>query len=118
MAEPPPPGPPPFFNFEALSKATWRDGDVVISVPGKSGTTWTMNIVHQLREGGDPDFEDLYKEVKWLEFAMPKQTTSDILNELDEMPSTRHRAFKTHFSPPFLPYVEPEEVFSFFFLGD
>ena len=27
----------------------WREGDIVVSVPGKSGTTWTMNIVHQLR---------------------------------------------------------------------
>ena len=23
---------------------------MVVSVPAKSGTTWTMNIVHQLRE--------------------------------------------------------------------
>ena len=177
-------GKPPNFwiNPEARKKMEWRDDDIVVSVPAKSGTTWTMNIVHQLREvrreggkrrgeergvrkwgrrwsgemmillclgqqrvgqlgqcpsikggggrkggrrggnkggdsfslllfpfpfsclpfppfplsplpfffsfhfiphcsflslfqGGDPDFEDIYKEVKWIEFAMPYQST-------------------------------------------
>ena len=40
-----------------------------MSVPAKSGTTWMMNIVHQLRTGGDPGFKDIYIEVPWLEFV-------------------------------------------------
>src|SRR5262249_38320023 len=58
-----------WIDAEIQQRVEWRDGDVVVSVPVKSGTTWTMNIVHQLREGGDPHFEDLYVEVPWLELV-------------------------------------------------
>jgi hypothetical protein len=75
----------------------WRDGDIVVSVPPKSGTTWTMNIVHQLREGGDRDFDDLYVEVPWLEFIpTPTSTQQDQLEYFASMTSERRRAFKTH----------------------
>ena len=33
------------------NRVRWRDGDIVVSVPAKSGTTWTMNIVHHLDSG-------------------------------------------------------------------
>ena len=56
----PPPGPPPWINDTIQQRIEWRDGDIVVSVPPKSGTTWTMNIVHQLRSGGDPSFADIY----------------------------------------------------------
>jgi hypothetical protein len=86
----------------------WRDGDVVVSVPVKSGTTWTMNIVHQLREGGDPNFEDLYVEVPWLELVPgPSVTREQRLAKLDRMPRGRRRAFKTHSPPGPLPYRVP-----------
>jgi hypothetical protein len=88
----------------------WRDGDVVISVPAKSGTTWTMNIVHQLRSGGDPEFEDIYVEVPWLEFVeRPGQPQDELLTRWRELPKTPRRAFKTHSAPPDLPYIEPGE---------
>ena len=33
--------------------------DVVVAVPGKSGTTWLMHMAHQLRmEAAPPDFDD------------------------------------------------------------
>jgi DNA-binding HxlR family transcriptional regulator len=32
-----------------------------------SGTTWTMNIVYQLREKGSRNFDDIYEELKWIE---------------------------------------------------
>ena len=35
---------PPWIRSEIQAKVEWRDQDVVISVPPKSGTTWTMNI--------------------------------------------------------------------------
>lgn len=37
-----------------------RSSDVFISTYAKCGTTWTMQIVHQLRSGkGDMDFEEV-----------------------------------------------------------
>ena len=65
----PPAGPPPWINDTMQQKIEWRNGDIVVSVPPKSGTTWMMNIVHQLRSGGDPAFADIYHEVPWLEFV-------------------------------------------------
>ncbi len=89
-------------------EVAWRDGDIVISVPVKSGTTWTMNIVHQLRSGGDADFVDVYAEVRWLEFVpSPDARREELLAAFEDLPRERRRAFKSHSSPPDLPYVAP-----------
>lgn len=104
------PEPPiPWFALDIQQRVRWRDGDIVISVPAKSGTTWTMNIVHQLRSGGDPDLEDVYVEVPWLEFLPgPDSTSDDVVARIDAMPTHRRRAFKTHSPPPVLPFIETE----------
>ncbi|MCB2049249.1 MAG: sulfotransferase domain-containing protein [Novosphingobium sp.] len=103
--------PPPFWiQPEIQEKITWRDGDVVISVPPKSGTTWTMNIVYQLFAGGTADFRDVYEEVPWIEFvARPDQTDREVLDRLDAMPTDRRRAFKTHSAPPVVPFIPAGE---------
>ena len=109
-AEAPPPagGPPPWIDVETQQRVEWRDGDVVVSVPGKSGTTWMMNIVHQLRTGGDPSFRDVYEEIPWLELVeRPGQTPEERLARWRSLPTTRRRGFKTHAAPPVLPYVAP-----------
>tara|TARA_R110002050_G_scaffold29941_3_gene76707 strand:- start:53 stop:208 length:156 start_codon:yes stop_codon:yes gene_type:complete len=42
------------------------------------------NLVHQLRERGDPDFKDIYVEVPWLEFAhYPEESSADIAKRID-----------------------------------
>lgn len=98
---------PPWINPEIHKKVVWRDGDVVISVPPKSGTTWTMNIVHQLLTGGRSDFRDIYEEVPWLEFVShPEQTHQAVLDRIDAMPIDRRRAFKTHSPPPGVPLIK------------
>lgn len=106
----PEPGMPGWVNPEIQQQIQWRDGDVVISVPVKSGTTWMMNIVHQLREGGDPDLDDVYAEVPWLELVpAPGTPRETLVAQIDNMPAHRRRAFKTH-SPPApgpLPYHAP-----------
>ncbi|MEM9460008.1 MAG: sulfotransferase domain-containing protein [Myxococcota bacterium] len=100
----------PWFDYELQRQVPWRDGDVIVSVPHKSGTTWTMNIVHQLRTGGDPELEDLYVEVPWLELLSSHQDTrSRRLERWAALPTSLPRAFKTHASPPQLPYIEPGE---------
>ncbi|HZF30312.1 MAG TPA: sulfotransferase domain-containing protein [Gammaproteobacteria bacterium] len=103
-----PPRGPGWIDVDIQRRVKWRDGDIVVSVPVKSGTTWTMNIVHQLREGGDPDFEDLYVEVPWLELVPgPSVTREQRLAKLERMPRGRRRAFKTHSPPGPLPYRAP-----------
>lgn len=56
-----------WFSPPLQMKVQHQPGDTIIAVPAKSGTTWTMNIFHQLRTGGDPDFKDIYAEVPWME---------------------------------------------------
>jgi hypothetical protein len=101
-------GGPPWIRPEIQKDIRWRDGDVVISVPAKSGTTWMMNIVHQLFTGGTADFGDIYAEVPWIEFiGGPERTGQDVMQRLEAMPTDRRRAFKTHSAPPTIPYFEP-----------
>jgi hypothetical protein len=98
---------PPWIDPGIQQKIRWRDGDILISVPAKSGTTWTMNIVHQLLSGGSRDFDDIYREVPWIEFlSHPGQPHERVLDRVEAMPASRRRAFKTHSAPPDLPFVE------------
>eukprot|EP00457_Paulinella_chromatophora_P008403 gb/GEZN01008436.1/.p1 GENE.gb/GEZN01008436.1/~~gb/GEZN01008436.1/.p1 ORF type:complete len:337 (-),score=67.20 gb/GEZN01008436.1/:359-1369(-) len=94
-----------YLDKNIQMKAKYRKGDIIISVPAKSGTTWMMNIVHQLRSGGDPDVRDIYEQVPWLEFwESPYQTLEDKLRQLDALPTWFPRAFKTH-----SPYAQGDE---------
>jgi aryl sulfotransferase len=103
-----PAGPPPWLDDTIQQRIEWRDGDIVVAVPLKSGTTWTMNIVHQLRSGGDASFTDIYAEVPWLEIVPHPDSSRDALvAEFDSMPEVPRRAFKTHAAPPTLPYQAP-----------
>ena len=98
---------PPWIDPEIQHKIAWRDGDIVISVPPKSGTTWTMNIVHQLLTGGTAAFRDIYEEVPWIEFlGSPQATHQDVVDRVAAMPAGRRRAFKSHSAPPGVPFVE------------
>lgn len=100
-----PPSGPPWIDPDIQQKIEWRDGDVVISVPIKSGTTWTMNIVHQLLTGGTSDFRDIYEQVPWIEFlGFPGQPHQDVVDRVSAMPADARRAFKTHSAPPRLPF--------------
>ncbi len=102
-------GPPPWINPALQQEIRWRDRDIVISVPTKSGTTWMMNIVYQLLQGGDPDFEDIYGEVPWIEFVTHKgMTSADLEARISAMPHHIPRAFKSHAAPPLLPYYPPD----------
>ena len=104
----PPAGPPPWINDTMQQKIEWRNGDIVVSVPPKSGTTWMMNIVHQLRSGGDPAFADIYHEVPWLEFVpRPESTVDGLIAAFDATPRDLRRAFKSHAAPPTLPFQRP-----------
>lgn len=67
-----------------------RPTDVVITPFGKSGTTWTQQIVHTLRTRGDMDFDDISRVVPWIE-------TSRILGlDINADQRASPRAFKSH----------------------
>jgi len=89
-----------WLNPPLQKKIEYRPSDTIISVPAKSGTTWTMNIFHQLRTGGDADFKDIYAEVPWAEFKeRPDQSDEELLERWKAMPQDEPRAFKSHASP-------------------
>eukprot|EP00808_Paulinella_micropora_P023915 g66469.t1 len=106
----------PFYVSPEIQKEVkFRKGDIVVSGPFKSGTTWTLNICHQLRSGGDADFTDILVECPWIEFwESPYQTLAEKMRQLDNMPCWFPRVLKTHSPPdvegqagvPFLPYVK------------
>jgi hypothetical protein len=99
------PAGPPWIQPAIQEQIEWRDGDVVVSVPFKSGTTWTMNIVHQLMTGGTKNFRDIYEEVPWIEFlGSPETTQQSVVDRVAAMPTDARRAFKTHSPAPVVPF--------------
>ena len=100
-------GGPPWLNPEIQKGVVARDGDIWMAVPAKSGTNWTMNIVHQLLTGGSTDFDSIYDVVPWPEFVeRPGQDPREVLERMAAMPVSRRRAIKTHQGPPELPFVK------------
>lgn len=107
MAGSPGGGGPPWITPEKQKEVTARDGDIWISVPVKSGTNWTMNIVHQLLTGGDDTFDSIYRVVSWPEFTeRPDQPLNEVLDRIDAIPTDQRRPFKTHSPPPDTPFIE------------
>jgi len=103
------PSPPPWIRPELQQKMEWRDQDIVISVPPKSGTTWAMNVVYQLLNSGNPNFESVYAEVPWIEFVnRPDQPDQEVLDRLSAMSLNQARAFKTHSAPPEVPFFKTD----------
>jgi hypothetical protein len=82
-----------------------RPTDVVITPYGKSGTTWTQQIVHCLRTRGDMDFDDISRVVPWIE------TSPSLGIDLDAEQKSNPRAFKSHLAWGVVPkggcYVVP-----------
>jgi hypothetical protein len=100
----------PWFDPETQAQLRWRDDDVVLSVPPKSGTNWLMNIVQQLRTGGDDQFTDIHVDIPWIELVeYPGQPREERLARWEALPRDRRRVFKTHSGPPVLPFVEQVE---------
>jgi hypothetical protein len=56
-------------SYQAGLKFKPRPTDVLISPPGKSGTTWLQQIAHGLRTRGSMDFEEITSVTPWIEVA-------------------------------------------------
>ena len=72
---------------------TPRGDDVLLSVGSKSGMTWTQQIVHGLRSGGNMDFEDLDTIIPFLEYFYAHNTENDLGQHAQ--PYAPPRLFKT-----------------------
>ena len=83
------------FSKEVLEQGLalkLRPTDVVITPYGKSGTTWTQQIVHALRTRGDMDFDDISRVIPWIEVS------AGLDLDLNAEQKASPRAFKSHLS--------------------
>ncbi|MEM7667312.1 MAG: sulfotransferase domain-containing protein [Pseudomonadota bacterium] len=90
-----------------------QPGDVFIAPWAKSGTTLMQQMFHQLRSGGDMDFDDISRVVPW-------EDTAVMLDfDMTEPQVASPRGFKSHREyerlPPGMRYVavvrDPKETF-------
>lgn len=57
-------------GLAAVNTLKVRADDVFIATYSKSGTTWMQQVVHQLRSGGDAEFDEIMEVVPFLEVAV------------------------------------------------
>lgn len=81
------------------ARFTPRDDDVFVVTYPRSGTTWTLFLVHLLKTGGDDDFEHLSEVAPWFERGLALGQRS--AGELDALAGPR--VFKSHAVPSLLP---------------
>jgi len=79
------------FDSTAWNDLRFRDDDIVIATYGKSGTTWTQQIVGQLIFGGDPELA-VAELSPWLDLRVPPKEIKLPLVEAQ----THRRFLKTH----------------------
>lgn len=80
----------------------FKSTDVLIVGPGKSGTTWLQQILHQIRTRGDEDFADIYDVTKFC----PMYISSFPGYEIDVEQKAKPRIFKSHSSYESIPTVD------------
>jgi hypothetical protein len=86
--------PDPTHDPYVLAHFQARPTDVLITTAAKAGTTWMQQILHQLRSGGDDQFQSIDHVVPWLEFPRHGKHWSEVLDEYEALPNPR--IFKTH----------------------
>ena len=75
---------------ESVVNFATRASDVFIATYSKSGTTWMQHVVHQVRTGGNVDFDEVTVVVPWLESAVDMGMNP----EAEQLGG--FRAFKSH----------------------
>jgi hypothetical protein len=93
----------PWHDPYVLANFKARPTDVLITTPAKAGTTWMQQILHQLRSGGDDNFESIDTEVPWIEIPRQGKSWQMVLAEFEDLKEPR--CFKTHCTFPQTPGV-------------
>ena len=79
------------FDSTIWNDFKFRDDDIIIATYGKSGTTWTQQIIGQMMFGGDPEL-NVSELSPWLDLRVPPKQV-----KLPAMEAQSHRRFlKTH----------------------
>ncbi len=86
--------PDPTHDPYALAHFQARPTDVLITTAAKAGTTWMQQILHQLRTGGDDQFQSIDDVVPWLELPRDGRHWREVLADYEML--TSPRLFKTH----------------------
>lgn len=86
--------PTPTHDPRILANFKPRASDVLITTAPKAGTTWMQQILHQLRSGGDPDFDSIDEVVPWLELPREGLSWQETLERYENI--QQPRVFKTH----------------------
>lgn len=86
--------PTPTHDPSILANFKPRASDVLITTAPKAGTTWMQQILHQLRTGGDADFDSIDAVVPWLELQREGMSLHDIISRFENIHDPR--IFKTH----------------------
>lgn len=98
----------PLHQPQILANFKARIDDVLIATPPKAGTTWMQQILHQLKTGGDENFEDIDHVVPWLEIQRRDKSWQDVLDEFEKIESPR--IFKTHCTYEQMPGVDTAKI--------
>lgn len=89
-------------NFKA------NPSDVLITTAPKAGTTWMQQILHQIKSGGDPDFENIDDVVPWLELPHNNLSWQQLLQKYEKLEAPR--VFKTHCTYPQTPHSDKVNI--------
>lgn len=98
----------PMHDPAILARFAARPTDVLITTAPKAGTTWMQQILHQLRTGGDTDFQRIDDVVPWLELPRPGQSLAERLARFEAIRNPR--VFKTHCTYEQTPGVETARI--------
>ncbi len=98
----------PGHDPHALAGFRARLTDVLIATAPKAGTTWTQQILHQLATGGDPEVDNIFEVVPWLEMPVPGKSTEEVLAGYETMRDPR--LFKTHCTRQQMPGVHTAKL--------
>ena len=93
----------------AFKKAAFADyepcqHDVIISTYPKSGTTWMLQMAHQISFLGDGEFDHQYDVMPWPDKLIPLDNIE--LNDMSvaEASPSKLRVIKSHLEAEFIPY--------------